>query len=373
MRRINNVRIKNVLMNCLWMIPLMVLFMGQSMAGKPTKSDGTYLGNGFPSGEHYNLILHGKKDDHVCETQIEIVEVIDTTPLDGIDPTYDVGDKFSVGDCPTEAGATYTCRYGNVIDMPRGSDSIQILMESGAKGPGKKSGGDDSDLDNSILQVTDACTGYTGNDPAVVRIPENRDGYAVYARVLGKPTDDGGPDFSIDGREIPIMGNNSGDEEVWLIGVIDNDGALLPDTCDDGGCELSRWDPETKGKGVKNAKDISGLFSFTGEVCYWDDGAYCLDGGESICTDKEFCCSIVDDYALGDIEYNGTVYNCDVATDEEVTALACTVELASLETLHCRHYDNTWIFNINDFVNVLFDVNNNAYNVQIRLYPLPLK
>ncbi|MCK6264603.1 hypothetical protein KP803_15085 [Vibrio sp. ZSDE26] len=358
-----------------WIFPLIFLLVaGQSIAGKPVKSDGTYLGNGFPSGEHFNLMLHGKKDDHNCETEIEVTSVTDLNLDDEVTPTWAVGDKFLPGECPVEAGVEYTCSYGNVVNMPRGSDSIQILMESGAKGPGKKSGGTDPDLDSTTLQVTDSCTGYTGNDHAIVRIPEDRDGYAVYARVLGKPTDDGGPDFSIEGREIPIMGNDSDSDEVWLLGVIDNEGALIPATCDEGGCELNRWEDTTKGKGVKGATNITGLFSFIGEVCYWDDGDYCLDGAVNVCEGTEFCCSIVDDYDLGDIEYNGTVYDCSKATDDELEALACSVESAEMETLHCRTYtEETWIFNINDFVNVLFDINNDAYNVQIRLYPLPLK
>ena len=38
----------------------------------------------------------------------------------------------------------------------------------------------------------------------------------------------------------------------------------------------------------------------------------------------------------------------------------------------CRDYEEDWVFNIADFVNVLWDIQSNAYNVQIRFYPLPL-
>ena len=38
----------------------------------------------------------------------------------------------------------------------------------------------------------------------------------------------------------------------------------------------------------------------------------------------------------------------------------------------CRDYEEDWVFNIADFVNVLWDIQGNAYNVQIRFYPLPL-
>lgn len=363
----------------LWAALVIILSASSSWAGKPTTSDGIYLGNGFPSGEHFNLILHGKKQDHQCETHIKLVEVTDLDENDLIFPSYAVGDKFLPGQCPIEAGIEYRCSYGNVINMPRGSEHSQILMESGSKGPAKKSGGT-ADLDNTTLQVTDACTGYSANDPAVVRIPANKKGYAVYGRVLGKPSDDGGPDFSVDGRSIPIIGDEGtpGDvtDDVWLIGVIDNDGILLPGTCDDGGCEMDRWDPNTKGKGAKNATDLTGLFTFSGEVCYWDDDDSCLDGNTNVCSDKDFCCLDVtgDGYDLGDIEYNGTVYDCNVAGDTTLNEFGlCLTDGATVETLHCRTYVDSWIFNIEDFVNVLFDINNDAYNVQIRLYPLPLK
>lgn len=367
--------IKMELKGILWTALATIIMSAAVEAGKPIKSDGTYIGNGFPSGEHFNLILHGKKDTHVCETYIEIVEIIDTDVEDLTEPFYSVGDKYLPGACPIQDGFEYRCAYGNVISMPRGSENSQILMESGSKGPAKKAGSD-VDLDSTTLQVTDACTGYSTNDPAVVRIPADKDGYAVYARVLGKPTDDGGPDFSITGREIPIIGDEDDNTNgVWLIGVIDNEGALIPGTCDDSGCTLERWESETKGKGAKTATNLTGLFTFSGEVCYWENDESCLDGDTNVCTDKDFCCTEVSEYdGLGDIEYNGTIYDCEVATEDNLDDFGmCTIDGLAPDTLHCRTYEEEWIFNIEDFVNVLFDINNEAYNVQIRLYPLPLK
>ncbi|HAS6043128.1 TPA: hypothetical protein I7115_06385 [Vibrio vulnificus] len=356
------------------------LMVSNAWAGKPVNSDGTFIGNGFPSGEHFNLNLHGKKVGYHCETQVEVVEVVDLDLEDAITPTYQLGDKFAPGACPQEDGVMYRCAYGNVINMPRGSDSSQILMESGSAGPAKKSGGGDPDLDATQLQVTDACTGFSGNDPAVVRIPADKDGYAVYGRVLGKPTDDGGPDFTIEGRAIPIIGDgNSTDDtndDVWLLGVIDNEGVLLPSNCENGECELTRWETTTKGKGAKTATNMTGLFTFSGEVCYWDVDESCFDGVNNVCTDKDFCCLDVtsDGYDLGDIEYNGTIYNCELATADNTDERGmCLTEGSAIETLHCRTYQETWIFNIEDFVNVLYDINNDAYNVQLRFYPLPLK
>jgi hypothetical protein len=39
----------------------------------------------------------------------------------------------------------------------------------------------------------------------------------------------------------------------------------------------------------------------------------------------------------------------------------------------CKTFTDAWIFNIADFVNVLFGAENNgSYNIQVRYYPLPL-
>lgn len=357
---------------------VMLVIMSSAFSGKPMNDENMYMGNGFPSGEHYNLLLHGKKLDHLCETEIELVAI---TPLTGgeiADSGHFVGEKFPVGECPAAtADYSFTCEYGNVVNMPRGSQhQVQILMESGRKGPAKKSGGD-ADLNNDILQVTDACTGYSGNDPAIIRLPGNKKGYAVYGRVLGKPTDDGSPDFSVNGRSIPIIGDmdGSGDGDVvWLIGVINGDGIYIPEECDDesGGCTLTRWDPNTKGKGAKKAIDLTGLFTFTGSVCYdfSGDEACQLDGG---CDEVPFCCVEVPEGELGDelgdIEYNGTVYDCDSLASISDTD-ECPVDTQRL-TLYCHDFsEDTWIFNIADFVNVLYDLSNDAYNVQIRFYPI---
>ena len=400
-------------------------------AAKPIKaSTGMYLGNNFPSGEHFNLILHGK-DAAVfnCLTEIKVL---------GIDPNTDdeiyIGDHYPIGECPAgyvcddkgkvvasdpipddgiypgdkypviepledSCPVGYDCEYGSVVNMPRdNTNNVDLLMESGRKGPGKKSGGQDY-LNPMKLQVTDACTGFSGSDPAIIRLPKAGDGfaYAVYARVLGKPSENGGPSFSFTGREIPLIGEEGSDgawDDVWLAGVISNDGGMfIPDDCgidtnDDGmddACKLTRWDDSggAKGKGAKNATNITGLFSFTGSVCYWYEDSCTWGGG--ICTQSTFCCDGVTGLAgLGDIEVGGLgIFQCEPATsivegsDPEV--LYCPGltdpidEDAPLATkdLYCRAYESTtWIFNIADFVNVLFAVQNDAYNVQVRFYKI---
>ena len=79
-------------------------------AAKPTDDKGVPFGNGYPSGEHFNLNLIAKKDNFTCPG-----------------PEYD------------EYGNQ---EYGNVIFIPRvqGNDDITILMESGKKGPKNATG-----------------------------------------------------------------------------------------------------------------------------------------------------------------------------------------------------------------------------------------
>ncbi|SFC12920.1 hypothetical protein [Pseudoalteromonas denitrificans] len=378
-------------------------------AAKPTTSEGMFLGNNFPSGPHHNLILHGKKADFNCETNIKIVEIIDTNQNDLTDALYVIGDKFPSGQCPTQSGFSYVCEYGNVVNMPRGSDTVKLLMESGRTGS-KKKDTSASDVNPDKLQVTDACTGFSRDDPAIIRIPEDKQGYAVYGRVLGKPGDSGGPSFSVTGREIPVIGDSFGnDSEVWLAGVVTSDGSFIPETCDDGegNCTLTRWDSNTKGKGAKNATDISGLFSFSGSVCYWALDEACFESGiigegENLCTATDFCCGEVSGLeGLGDVAVEGDMYTCRLYPNAELVLaelpdscpnfdpafdptldpmwdindllVVYEEENGSVTELQCKTYTDTWIFNIADFVNVFFDVNSEAYNVQIRLYPLPLQ
>lgn len=105
-----------------------------AFAGKPVDGDGYPLGNGYPSGPHYNLNLIGKKDNFTCPApKYEIIDPGST----GLPQGYIVK-----GSCPGDA----TCEevYGNVIFMPRNengtNDPISITIESGRKGPKSKPG-----------------------------------------------------------------------------------------------------------------------------------------------------------------------------------------------------------------------------------------
>jgi len=285
---------------------------GPAQAGKP-QSNGDFLGNGFPSGPHFNLNLLGKREGFSCPApQFEVV-------TDG-NGDGDTGTLQSQAECTAE-GDTCVQAFGNVIFMPRKDDPlsgnygdpITILVESGRKGP-------KSSPDAARLEVTDWCTesftdfGANGQgDGAVMRLPKDPEGYAVYARITGKPGDGTGATFTFVGRELALVGDEFGND-LLLLGLVSADG-----TFDAGGQQLSRFDSTRNGKGVLTATDITVLFQFVGTVCNINDTTgLCVDengnqivdaGGEPVCFDyvdeqgivKQLCCAGANLATNGDV------------------------------------------------------------------------
>jgi hypothetical protein len=320
-----------------------------AIAAKPVDDNGVPFGNGFPSGPHYNLNLLGKKSDFNC-------------PM----PDYD------------ESGNQV---YGNVIFLPReqGNDPITVLMESGSKGP-------KGAQDTSKLAVTDWCTesfpdfGQNKGDGAVLRLPKHDAGYAVYARITGKPSkDDGGPSVQIV-PDLVYVEDEAGNDLI-LLGLVDRNGtATFASTCE----TLTRYDTSTSGKGAQKATNLTGLFEWSCEVCYLqeDVDSYCLDGaGNNICTNLDLCCVDMDSDGLyercdaladvGEFVDDGsgtTILQCPTTWTDSVTGLTYPYVTDSAQ---CRSYDNEWVFNIGDFVGYLWDLDTTgAYNIQVRFYPL---
>jgi len=133
---------RNLLFSFLGLIAIGLIAVS-SFAGKP-KDDGIFLGNGYPSGPHYNLNLIGKKDNFSCPPPQYLV-IADINGDGDIDQI--------VGSC--DAGDICEQVYGNVIFMPRNengaADPISITIESGRKGPKSKPG-------TTEYEVTDWCT-----------------------------------------------------------------------------------------------------------------------------------------------------------------------------------------------------------------------
>lgn len=266
-------------------------------------------GNGFPSGPHYNLNIIGKKDGFTCPP-----------------PEYYDGTQI----------------YGNVIfvpevtkDDPSLQDPVQIIFQSGLKGP-------KSAPTITELQVRDWCTGFLGTGSATILLPKNDAGYDVYARALAKPTDY--PNITI----YPSLD--------WVQDELGNDLYYLGSL---GSFQFFDWDTNTlyrpkKSKGL----DITPIFEFTGEVCYLTippDSTY---------TEKALCG--LDTTVPPDGVYEEII----PANSVEFPETGCPVGYVPL-TGYCKLYDSTWVFNIGDFVQYLWGLDNNGVKLlQIRFYPL---
>jgi len=366
-----------------------VFTLGNAHAGKPTKgADGPYIGNGFPSGPHFNLNIHGKNDSFTCPSAkylFTIIDVVDPILDDGILPD----DELEAETCPVG----YTCDqgeqvFGNVINVPRDASDVKIYVESGRKGPKSKQS-------TAVLEVTDWCAS-VGNDnnPASFRLPEDQDGYAVYARVTGKPVE--GQYFEVFGRELAVVEvecsaedldndpncEGDGTYDLLLLGLVDETGAWVNYGNGDGNFDRIDTTDGRGGKGVKNATDITGMFEFSGQVCYfYDDDPACTDTVDG-CSAESYCCPTdADGYYLGacllkddGLFLEDGVWDCSNNDGYDGSGAEALGTIWLEETFYCHTYADAWIFNIADFVDVLFDVrNNNTYNIQLRFYPLPLQ
>jgi hypothetical protein len=162
----------------------------------------SFLGNGFPSGPHFNLNIKAKNDSFNCPTPTEPTKGYCTNlPGDPEPGKSDVGIVGSIEDCNLEGACDGTCIavFSNVINMPQAgiANNSKLLMESGqagSKGKAKKALQTPGYPD--LLEVTDACLGFEANDNAAFRIPADAEGYAVYARTTGDPKFSPSFDFS---------------------------------------------------------------------------------------------------------------------------------------------------------------------------------
>ncbi len=323
-------------------------------AKKPVDDNGVPFGNGFPSGGHFNLNIIAKKNNN------------DNGNFTCPGPKYD----------PCNPSQQI---YGNVIFIPRiqGTDPITILMESGKKGP--KGAGE-----IEVLQVTDWCSesfpddgGPGKGDSAILRLPANDKGYAVYARITGKPGEDGEPNATISPGLVYVK--DEAGRDLILLGLVDRQG-VSTFTSDANTIYRTTIEAPSSGKGgkgVQKASNMTALFEWTGEVCYVqeDSNLYCENEfGEFICSLLDLCCV--------DSDLDGVYELCDLLTDVGVIDpcdpgnIICPLVDSNDNpylpvTAECRSYENEWIFNIADFVGYLWDIDSSgAYVIQVRFYPL---
>lgn len=292
--------------------------------------------NGFPSGPHFNMNIHGKKDGFNC---------------DG-----------SAG-----GGSVFVPEYGDSqIDMVQN----------------KKSSVEE-------LTVLDSCGSFDG-DPALVQLPAGE--YQVYARILAKPQKDGesrevvfypklvqacndtlsaldtNGNGEIDLNDLDSDGDGVLDVDLDGNGVVDEADLALyydfPDSVDctdsfllgtgvvtSGGAFDMSSQEFTRSKGKSKAVDVTGLFQWSGYAC---DQSYDVNGNGEI--------------DLGDLDSDG-----DGVPDVDLDSNG-VVDDADLElylSLSCTSFESAWIYDIADLVVYGWDYQNNGSKlVQTRFYPV---
>jgi hypothetical protein len=212
-----------------------VIFLGvlPAMGGKPQNA--IDMSNGMPSGDHQNLLFHGK--------DASVFNCIECDP--------------SIDGC-------------NVVNIPE-YGAAPITYVSGKK------------VNIPALTVFDSCAGFDGpDDSAEIWIPYEPEGYYVYARALGKPAKRAALSEEYQPRSIIFQNTENsptiyslfgevtepGDVELMLpLGLITSNGDFLYDSSVEGG-NLVRFDsePDGKGRGKSMGKDITNMFMWTGCV-----------------------------------------------------------------------------------------------------------
>ncbi len=310
---------------------LLASLSGVALAAKPQSSgsgkDVIARSNGFPSGEHFNLNIHGKKADYVG----------DSTP----------GGK-----------SVFVLEY-NTTEYPK--STIQYVTNKKAS--------------LETLTVLDPLAEPFDSDPAKVQLPYESDGYYVFGRILAKPnngklepvssiilypnevveacndTDPANPDFP-DYTECP-------DDPLLALGLI-----VGPNLYDAEEETYVRFDPGvTKGKGKSKATDITRLFTYTGWVV---DATLDTNGPEGVPD------GVIDIYDVPIADYGEEIpgENRDYNNDGEETGADVEAWLTDNPTM-AWYFDGEWILNIADLVITEQGlVNDGTKLLQIRFYPV---
>jgi len=367
---------KKLITSSLLLCSMMFFVAGSAFAVKPP--DVIDNSNGFPSGFHFNLNIHGKKLEFNCpepfdaSTECPVPDPGDCNTHDG-----EYGKYVNEG---TETEPVWVWKYSNSLFIPEeGGTDIKIYVESG-----KKNGnGKNATLNPEVLEVIDACTADFDNldtDAARIQLPPCDGGYRVYARALAKNTDD--PSLTIRNACLNSAEDENG-TPLFFLGEFGEGWVETPTT----------FIREKRKKPM--GTEITGLFKFTGDVCYV---------APAVCTDDDNAdinCAPVADFCVTDIEPADGIYDFGAKKIEIESILQCPVwkddngicywdlnnndindecepkvpNPGSCPTpaevpAECSTYTDQWIFDIPDFAQYFWDIDNDGLKLlQIRFYP----
>ena len=268
--------------------------------------------NGYPSGAHWNLNIHGK------------------------DPG-----KFTAD--PTATG-------GSSVFVDLRGDSTLTLR---------------SDNTSAVAELTalDPYAEVFDGDPAVVQIPYEAQGYYVFAAIRGKPNngkDGGGSSVIMIPNTVPraseYVADPTNPDALMLLGLVTTNGVY--ELTEAG---LVRFASTTaKGKGKQQAVDITGLFMWTG----WVVSATLDTSGPAGVPD-----GLIDAYDVP-ISYDDVLNGGNgngVIDAAELGAWLTDMAEAGLATWHV----NEWIFNIADVVEQDTTISNDGTKLlKLRFYPV---
>jgi hypothetical protein len=227
--------------------------------------------------------------------------------------------------------------------VPEDGQGIEIYMQSGkVGGKGKKA----EALPQNELWAIDPCAVFDG-DGAIIQLPPGE--YDVYARALAKPTDN--PYMTVS-PELVGAEDENGNDLVYL-GLVTDNGFETPSQI------------FVRKKGKSKAIPITGLFNWTGTVCYFEEPeGWIGDLTTYCCYDYEL--DGIWDYCCFDEDTN-TIYEeseCSGDLSGFVEGVCTEVET------YCNEYTDEWVFNIGDFVNYLWNADNKGVKLlQVRFYP----
>jgi hypothetical protein len=321
------------------------------------------LSNGFPSGLHFNLNIHGK------------------------DPLTFTCDSGSGGN------SVFLPEYGEAIIeyySDKRTNGTQLVVEDACAMPVEQGG--------QIVPGTARVKIPWQVLPDEETEPVNVTGYWVFARILGKPNNgkkctngDGTCPSSIILYPNVVIEAVNDSTSMMPLGLITRKDVYV--ATPEG---FVRFDPEeTRGKGSK-AQDITRLFSWSGWVCWGEnpdlDGDGDVDGDDLVLAAAlPYWGDVPDLDGSGTISVDEWIYfhpdtNGDGVIDETDVPSAAAVPPADSdsngtitldewleyqETLgHATHYTNEWVFNIADYVVTQQQVDNDGTKLlQIRFYP----